>query len=143
MLQPKKTKFRKSCKGRLKNIERKSKLRYGSYGLKALEPVKLTASQLEAGRRAIAFRIKKLGKLWVRPFPDLPVTKKPSEVRIGKGKGNVNHWVCRVLPGTFLYEIESNFFSNGISPKLRAEKARAALRAASIKMSCQTVIVSR
>lgn len=107
MLQPKKTKFRKAHKGR---IHGKSKggteLLFGSFGLKALEPERVTARQIEAGRRTIQRTLKRAGRLWIRVFPDVPVSSKPAEVRMGKGKGTPEFWVCRIKPGRIVFEIE-------------------------------------
>jgi len=139
--QPKKTKFRKNQKGRLKKISRNGQLRFGMLGLKALRPVRITRAQLESGRRAIARRTKKLGKVWVNVFPDLIVTAKPSETRIGKGKGRLDYWACRISPGTIIYEIERTQY-RGSSPKLRLNEAQAALKAAAIKLPCRTTIVT-
>lgn len=107
MLQPKKTKFRKAHKGR---IHGKAKggtdLNFGAYGLKALEPGRVTARQIEAARRAITRAMKRAGKVWIRIFPDVPVSKKPTEVRMGKGKGSVEFWACRVKPGRIMFEVD-------------------------------------
>lgn len=141
MLQPKKTKFRKSQKGRTKSLNsRSSKLKFGRYGLKVLEPVRLRRKQLEASRRAIVRRVKKLGKIWVRVFPNLAVSAKPREVRMGKGKGNVSFWASRVRPGTIIFELDSTVIS-GSSPKLMPEEARAALKAAATKLPCRTKLI--
>jgi len=106
MLQPKKTKFRKAFKGRIKgDAKGGTDLNFGSYGLKALEPERVTARQIEAARRAITRHIKRQGRLWIRVFPDVPVSKKPAEVRQGKGKGSIEYWAARVKPGTLLFEI--------------------------------------
>jgi large subunit ribosomal protein L16 len=107
MLQPKKTKFRKQFKGRIKGEAKGgSDLNFGSYGLKALEPERITARQIEAARRAITRHIKRQGRLWIRIFPDVPVTKKPAEVRQGKGKGSVEYWAAKVKPGRIMFELD-------------------------------------
>src|SRR6516162_11235567 len=107
MLQPKKTKFRKAFKGRMNgNAKGGTSLNFGSYGLKALEPERVTARQIEAARRAITRQMKRQGRVWIRVFPDLPVTDKPAEVRMGKGKGAVEYWAARVHPGRILFEID-------------------------------------
>lgn len=134
MLQPKKTKFRKAHKGR---IHGKAKggtdLNFGSIGLKATEPGRITARQIEAARRAMTRHIKRSGKVWIRIFPDVPVSKKPAEVRMGKGKGSVEYWVCRVKPGRVMFEME------GVDPTL----AREALDLAAAKLSISTRVVMR
>ena len=107
MLQPKKTKFRKAFKGRIHgDAKGGTTLNFGSYGLKAMEPDRLTARQIEAARRAITRHIKRQGRLWIRVFPDLPVTGKPAEVRMGKGKGSPEYWAARVKPGRILFELD-------------------------------------
>ncbi len=117
MLFPKKTKYRKAFKGRLHGMAKGgSSLNFGSYGLKAIEPARMTARQIEAARRAITRRIRRMGKVWIRVFPDVPVSVKPAEVRMGSGKGNPEYWMCRVKPGRILFELD------GVSPEL-AEKA--------------------
>lgn len=134
MLQPKKTKFRKQNKGRnrgLANIG--NKVSFGEYGLKATTRGRITARQIEAARRTITRKVKRGGKLWIRMFPDKPITKKPLEVRQGKGKGNVEYWVSLVQPGKMLYEIE------GVSEEL----AREAFKLASAKLPVKTTFVSR
>ena len=104
MLQPKKTKFRKAFKGKIHgNAKGGTDLNFGSYGLKAMEPERITARQIEAARRAITRHIKRQGRLWIRVFPDVPVSKKPAEVRQGKGKGSVEYWAARVKPGRILF----------------------------------------
>jgi large subunit ribosomal protein L16 len=107
MLSPKRTKFRKAHKGR---IHGKAKggtaLDFGAYGLKALEPGRLTARQIEAARRAITRHMKRVGKVWIRIFPDVPVSRKPAEVRMGSGKGTPEYWVCRVKPGRVMFEVD-------------------------------------
>ena len=107
MLQPKRTKFRKQQKGRNRGLAlRGGKVSFGEYGLKSLGRGRLTARQIEAGRRAMTRRVKRGGKIWIRVFPDKPITKKPLEVRQGKGKGAVEYWVCQIQPGRVLYEME-------------------------------------
>ncbi len=133
MLQPKRTKFRKQHRGRRKGIAVSgSTLAFGEYGLKAMESAWITAQQIEAARMAIGRKIKKGGKLWIRIFPDKPVTKKPAETRMGKGKGNVDHWVAVVKRGRILFELA------GISE----EDAREAFRIASHKLPIKTRFVS-
>ena len=106
MLQPKRTKFRKAHKGRIHGLAKGgTKLNFGSFGLKAVEPERVTARQIEAARQAITRKINRKGKLWIRIYPNLPVTSKPSEVRMGKGKGSVSHWVSRVRAGQVLFEL--------------------------------------
>jgi len=107
MLTPKKTKFRKAFKGRIHgNAKGGFSLAFGKFGLKALEPERVTARQIEAARRSIARSMKRAGKLWIRVFPDVPVSKKPAEVRMGSGKGNVEYYVCRVKPGRVMFELD-------------------------------------
>ncbi|GHH11382.1 50S ribosomal protein L16 [Sphingomonas sp. AAP5] len=107
MLQPKKTKFRKAFKGRIHGDAKSgTTLNFGSYGLKAMEPDRITARQIEAARRAITRHIKRQGRLWIRVFPDLPVSGKPAEVRMGKGKGSPEYWAARVKPGRILFELD-------------------------------------
>ena len=134
MLQPKRTKYRKAHKGR---IHGKAKggysLTFGAYGMKALTPGRISARQIEAARRAITRHVRRGGKLWIRVFPDKPITKKPIEVRMGKGKGNVEYWVAAVQPGRVLYEIQ------GVSEEI----ARAAFSRAAAKLSVKTTFVSR
>ena len=125
MLQPKRTKFRKQQKGRNRGLAQSgSRVSFGEYGLKAVGRGRLTARQIEAARRAITRKVKRGGKLWIRVFPDKPISKKPLEVRMGKGKGNVEYWVALVQPGRVLYEIE------GVSEEL----ARDAFRLAAAKL---------
>ena len=107
MLQPKRTKFRKQFKGRIHgDAKGGTALNFGSFGLKAMEPERITARQIEAARRAISRHIKRAGRLWIRIFPDVPVTSKPAEVRMGKGKGNPEFWVARVKPGRIMFELD-------------------------------------
>ena len=134
MLQPKKTKYRKQQKGRNRGIaSRGNKVSFGEFGIKAADRGQLTSRQIEAARRAITRHVKRGGKLWIRIFPDKPITKKPIEVRMGKGKGNVEYWVAKVQPGRMLYEIE------GVSENV----AREAFRRASAKLPVKTIFVSR
>jgi len=134
MLQPKRTKFRKQQKGRNRGLAfRGNRVSFGEYALKATSRGQITARQIEAARRAITRHVKRGGKLWIRIFPDVPITKKPIEVRMGKGKGNVEYWVARIQPGKVLYEIE------GVSE----EVAREAFRRAAAKLPVQTQFVSR
>src|SRR6266704_3168922 len=107
MMQPKKTKFRKAHKGRIHGTATSgAKLSFGQYGLKATEPDRITARQIEAARRALTRHMKRAGRVWIRTFPDVPVSKKPLEVRMGSGKGSVELWVCRVKPGRILFEVD-------------------------------------
>ena len=107
MLQPRKTKYRKAFKGRISgDAKGGTALNFGAYGLKALEPERITARQIEAARRAITRHIKRQGRLWIRIFPDVPVSKKPAEVRQGKGKGAIEYWAARVKPGRILFELD-------------------------------------
>ena len=134
MLQPKRTKYRKAHKGRIHgNAKGGTSLNFGSYGLKALEPERVTARQIEAARRAMTRHMRRAGKLWIRIFPDLPVSQKPTEVRMGKGKGTPEYWCCRVKPGRILFELE------GVSPEVARE---ACLRAAA-KLPIKTKFVTR
>ncbi|GGD10502.1 50S ribosomal protein L16 [Pyruvatibacter mobilis] len=107
MLQPKRTKFRKAHKGRIHGVAKGgTSLNFGSHGLKAMEPERVTARQIEAARRAITRHMKRAGRVWIRIFPDVPVSKKPTEVRMGKGKGSPEYWVARVKPGRVMFEID-------------------------------------
>ena len=134
MLMPKRTKFRKQQKGRNRGLaQRGNKVSFGEFGLKCLDRGQLTSRQIEAARRVVTRRVKRVGKLWIRVFPDKPITTKPLEVRQGKGKGNVEYWVAWVQPGSMLYEIE------GISEDL----AREALELAAAKLPVRTVFVTR
>ncbi len=134
MLAPKKIKYRKHQKGRIKGVaQRGNQLNFGDFGLKALGRGRITAQQIEAARIAITRHVKRKGKIWIRIFPDKPVTKKPAETRMGKGKGGVEFWVAPVKPGRILYEME------GVDEKT----AREALRLASHKLPIPTKIVSR
>lgn len=134
MLQPKKTKFRKAFKGRLNgNAKGGTSLNFGSYGLKALEPERVTARQIEAARRAITRQMKRAGRVWIRVFPDLPVSKKPTEVRMGKGKGAPEFWAARVKPGKIMFEIDG----------VGEQTAREALRLGAAKLPIRTRVVAR
>ncbi|ADP72191.1 ribosomal protein L16 [Rhodomicrobium vannielii ATCC 17100] len=134
MLQPKKTKFRKAFKGRMNgNAKGGTSLNFGSYGLKALEPERVTARQIEAARRAITRQMKRAGRVWIRIFPDLPVSKKPTEVRMGKGKGSPEFWAARVKPGKIMFEIDG----------VGEETAREALRLGAAKLPIRTRVVVR
>ncbi|MCP5141473.1 MAG: 50S ribosomal protein L16 [Chromatiales bacterium] len=134
MLMPKRTKFRKQHKGRNRGLaDRGSKVSFGEYALKAVGRGRLTSRQIEAARRAITRHVKRGGKIWIRVFPDKPITQKPLEVRQGKGKGNVEYWVALIQPGKVLYEIE------GVSEEL----AREAFGLAAAKLPVQTTFVSR
>ncbi|MDR5894222.1 MULTISPECIES: 50S ribosomal protein L16 [Halomonas] len=134
MLQPKRMKFRKMQKGRNRGLaHRGSKISFGEYGLKATGRGRITARQIEAGRRAITRHVKRGGKIWIRVFPDKPISKKPLEVRMGKGKGSVEYWVAQIQPGRVLYEIE------GVSEEL----AREAFSLAAQKMPVSTTFAKR
>jgi len=134
MLQPKRTKFRKQHKGRNRGLaNRGSSVSFGEYGLKAIGRGRMTARQIEAARRAMTRHIKRGGKIWIRVFPDKPITKKPLEVRQGKGKGNVEYWVCQVQPGRMLYEME------GVTEEI----AREAFSLAAAKLPFATKFVTR
>ena len=134
MLSPKKTKFRKAHKGRIHgNAKGGTVLNFGSYGMKALQPNRITARQIEAARRAITRHIKRQGRVWIRVFPDVPVSKKPVEVRMGKGKGTPEFWACRVKPGRVMFELD------GVSESL----AKEAFELASAKLPLKTKFISR
>ncbi len=134
MMQPKKTKYRKAHKGRIHGTAKGgSTLNFGSYGLKAVEPERVTARQIEAARRAISRHMKRQGQLWIRIFPDLPVSKKPLEVRMGSGKGTPEVWVARVHPGRIMFELD------GVPQNI----AREALTLAAAKLPVKTKIVAR
>ncbi len=134
MLQPKRTKYRKAFKGRLHGKAKGgTDLAFGAFGLKAMEPGRLTARQIEASRRAITRHIKRTGRVWIRIFPDVPVTKKPTEVRMGKGKGGVEFWMCRVKPGRILFELD------GVPVQL----AREAFERGAAKLPVRTRVISR
>ena len=132
MLQPKRTKFRKAFKGRIHGVAKGgTTLTYGEVGLKAMEPERLTARQIEAARRAIARHTKRAGRMWTRVFPDVPVTKKPAEVRMGSGKGGIELWVARVKPGRIIFEI------GGVNPQIAKEALQ--LGAAKLPIKCRVV----
>ena len=134
MLQPNRTKFRKQFKGRIHGTATSgADLTFGQYGLKALEPERVTARQIEAARRAITRHMKRAGRLWIRIFPDVPVSKKPTEVRMGKGKGTPEFWVARVKPGRIMFEID------GVTEPV----AREALRLGAAKLPIKTRVVAR
>ena len=134
MLLPKKTKYRKAHKGRIHgNAKGANTVDFGSYGLKAMEPDRVTARQIEAARRALTRHVKRQGKIWIRVFPDVPVSKKPLEVRMGSGKGSPEFWVCRVKPGRIMFEIE------GVPEQL----AREAFELAAAKLPILTKFVKR
>ena len=134
MLQPKKTKFRKQFKGRIHGVSKgATTLDYGEFGLKAMAPERITARQIEAARRALTRHMKRAGRVWIRVFPDVPVSSKPAEVRMGKGKGAPEYWVARVKPGRIMFEID------GVS----AELAREALTLAAAKLPIKTRFVHR
>lgn len=134
MLQPKRTKFRKAQKGRIHgNAKGGTALNFGQFGLKALSPGRVTARQIEAARRAMTRHMKRQGKVWIRIFPDVPVTSKPAEVRMGKGKGSVDYWCAKVKPGRIMFEVD------GISE----EVARGAFDRAAAKLSVQCRVVQR
>lgn len=134
MLQPKRTKFRKQFKGRIHGASKGgTDLNFGAFGLKAVEPERVTARQIEAARRAITRQMKRQGRVWIRIFPDVPVTSKPTEVRMGKGKGSVDYWAARVAPGRVMFELD------GVSE----EVAREALRLGAAKLPIKTRFIQR
>ncbi len=134
MLQPKRTKYRKMFKGKNRGLAQSgNRVSFGEFGLKATERGRVTARQIEAARRAMTRHVKRGGKIWIRIFPDVPISSKPLEVRMGKGKGNVDYWVSKVQPGTVLYEME------GVSEEL----AREAFRLAANKLPIKTTFVAR
>ena len=134
MLQPKRTKYRKAFKGRISGAAKGGfNLDFGAFGLKAMEPDRLTARQIEAARRAITRHMKRAGRVWIRVFPDVPVSKKPAEVRMGSGKGTPEFWVCRIKPGRILFEID------GVPDDI----ARHALALGAAKLSVKTRVVTR
>jgi large subunit ribosomal protein L16 len=134
MLQPKKTKFRKTFKGRIHGTAKGgTALNFGSHGLKAVEPERVTARQIEAARRAITRHMKRAGRVWIRIFPDVPVTKKPAEVRMGSGKGSIEYWAARVKPGRIMFELD------GVPDAV----AREALVLGAAKLPIKTRIVTR
>ncbi len=134
MLQPKRTTYRKAHKGRIHGVARSgARLSFGAFGLKAMEPERVTARQIEAARRAISRAMKRQGRLWIRIFPDVPVSKKPAEVRMGSGKGAPEFWVCRVHPGRILFEVDG----------VPAPLARQAFTLAAAKLPIKTRFVER
>lgn len=134
MMQPKKTKFRRAFKGRIKgNTKGGAALNFGQFGLKALEPNRVNAREIEAARRAITREMKRQGRVWIRIFPDVPVSKKPIEVRMGKGKGSPEFWAARVAPGRIMFEID------GVPEAV----ARESLRLGAAKLSVKTKIITR
>ena len=134
MLQPKRTKYRKAFKGRISGAAKGGfNLDFGSYGLKAMEPDRLTARQIEAARRAITRHMKRAGRVWIRVFPDVPVSKKPAEVRMGSGKGSTEYWAARVKPGRVLFEIDG----------VPREVAEESLSLAAAKLPIKTRFVAR
>jgi large subunit ribosomal protein L16 len=134
MLQPKRTNYRKAHKGRIKgNAKGGFTLNFGTYGLKALEPERITARQIEAARRAITRAMKRTGRVWIRMFPDVPVSKKPVEVRMGSGKGSPEFWVCRVAPGRIMFEVDG----------VPAALAREALTLGAAKLPIRTKFIAR
>ena len=134
MLQPKRTKFRKQFKGRIHGVAKGgTDLNFGQYGLKATEPERVTARQIEAARRAITREMKRQGRVWIRIFPDVPVSQKPTEVRMGKGKGSVEYWAARVKPGRIMFEIDG----------VPEDVAKEALRLGAMKLPVTTRVVTR
>src|SRR5450432_2574151 len=134
MLQPKKTKFRKAFKGRIRGVSKGGfELNFGEFGLKAVEPERITARQIEAARRALTRHMKRAGRVWIRVFPDVPVSKKPLEVRMGSGKGAVEYWVARVKPGRVLFELDG----------VPVQVAKEALALAAAKLPIKTRFVQR
>jgi large subunit ribosomal protein L16 len=133
MLQPKRMKFRKMFKGRNRGLANGTEVSFGTFGLKAVGRGRLTARQIESARRAMTRHVKRQGQIWIRVFPDKPITSKPLEVRMGKGKGNVEYWVCQIQPGKVLYEMD------GVSETL----AREAFALASAKLPLKTTFVTK
>ena len=134
MLSPQKTKFRKQFKGRIHGSAKGNyKLNFGSYGLKAMEPERITSRQIESARKAITRHLKRVGRLWIRIFPNIPVSKKPAEVRMGKGKGATEYWACRVKPGTIMFEVDG----------VGVDEARAAMNLGSAKLPIKCKFVQR
>ena len=134
MLSPKKTKYRKQFKGRIHGMTKGgATLNFGSYGLKSVEPERITARQIEAARRAITRQMKRQGRVWIRVFPDVPVSKKPAEVRMGSGKGAPEFWVAKVKPGRILFEIDG----------VDLETAKEAMRLGQAKLSIHTKFIAR
>ncbi|MFN4310739.1 MAG: 50S ribosomal protein L16 [Ferrovibrio sp.] len=134
MLQPKRTKFRKAFKGRIKGVAKGgTDLNFGAFGLKAMEPARVTARQIEACRRAITRHIKRQGRMWIRVFPDVPVSKKPAEVRMGSGKGSPELWVCRIKPGRVMFELDG----------IPAALAKEAFALGAAKLPIRTKVITR
>lgn len=134
MLSPKRTKFRKQHKGRVKGLAKGgTEINFGSYGLKAIAPGRVTARQIEAARRAITRHIRRAGRVWIRVFPDVPVSKKPAEVRMGKGKGSPEFWMCRVKPGRVMFELDG----------VEHDTARRAFELAAAKLPLKTRFIAR
>ncbi|MBY0354334.1 MAG: 50S ribosomal protein L16 [Rickettsiales bacterium] len=134
MLSPKKTKYRKAFKGKIHgNAKGGSQLNFGSFGLKALEPERITARQIEAARRALTRHMKRVGRVWIRIFPDVPITAKPAEVRMGSGKGSVEYWAARVKPGRIIFEVD------GVTRQVAEE----AFALAAAKLPVKTKFVAR
>jgi large subunit ribosomal protein L16 len=134
MMQPKRTKFRKQFKGRIHGLAKGgTDLNFGAFGLKAMEPERVTARQIEAARRAITRHMKRAGRVWIRVFPDVPVSKKPTEVRMGKGKGTPEFWAARVKPGRIMFEVDG----------VNEETAREALRLGAAKLPIRTRFIQR
>ena len=134
MLQPKRTKFRKQHKGRIHgNAKGGYEINFGNYALKAIEPDRVNARQIEAARKAITRHLKRAGKMWIRIFPDVPVSKKPAEVRMGKGKGSNEYWACRVKPGRIMFEVDG----------VNIEDARKAMTLAAAKLPIKCKFVER
>jgi large subunit ribosomal protein L16 len=134
MLSPRKTKFRKAFKGRIHGVAKSgAELSFGTFGLKAQEPTRITARQIESARRAMTRHVKRSGRIWIRIFPDVPVSSKPAEVRMGSGKGSVEFWACRVHPGRILFEMDG----------VTEEVAREAMSLAAAKLPVLTKFVKR
>ncbi len=134
MLSPKRTKYRKAFKGRIHGVAKGgTALNFGAYGLKAVEPGRITARQIEAARRAISRHIRRVGRVWIRVFPDVPVSTKPAEVRMGSGKGSPEYWVCRVKPGRIMFELDG----------VPADTAKVAFELAAAKLPIGTRFVQR
>lgn len=134
MLQPKRTKYRKQFKGRIHGVAKGgTSLNFGSHGLKAIEPERVTARQIEAARRAITRHMKRAGRVWIRIFPDVPVTSKPAEVRMGSGKGSIDYWAARIKPGRIMFELDG----------VPDDVAREALELGAAKLPIKTRVVSR
>ncbi|MBM3538854.1 MAG: 50S ribosomal protein L16 [Alphaproteobacteria bacterium] len=134
MLQPKRTKYRKAHKGRVHgNAKGGYALNFGAFGLKALEPARMTARQIEAARRTITRHLKRVGRVWIRIFPDVPVSKKPAEVRMGSGKGTPEYWICRIKPGRIMFEID------GVNRSIAQE----AFELAAAKLPIKTKVIGR